>query len=1375
MDSENNFGPHRVGVFDFTILFEQSILSLLPTALFLLLVPFRLFILRNNEKAVVLGTLLWLKLATATCYVCLQVTLIVLWSRERSTKMAIAEPVLGFIESIALITLIFFEHKNSRKPSKIIGGYLAVTVILDIALVRTFWIRSIWAIAAVFSCSLALKSTLLILEEWPKLLLREQEKIRETSSGVINRSFFWWLNSLFLQGHHGILETEDLQNIDPKFDTDHVLRPLEERWLRDPKNSQFSLLKCTFLAYKWQFAAGILPRLLHSGFNFAQPFLIQSVIIFVARKEMSVEISSGLIGATVLIYLGLAISGAWHKHLSFQMVTMYRGGLISMIFKKTLRLKTSSIKDSAQVTLMTTDVETIVAAGASVHDMWANMLELPIGIYLLHRQIGNPSLLVLVPTIITTILSGIISISMEPATVRWNAMVQKRVGETSSMLDQIKGIKMMGLTDFYFQTVQSLRVKELKISAKLRWLLVHFITLATVSAQVTPVVVILSAIYWSKSDGGLSVAEAFTSLSLVSLVAQPLISVLVSLMQIAGVVAGCGRIQTFLLLKEQDVMTAEVPGNDLAVVIENASFSTDEGNALLTDVNMRVVHGTINMIVGKVGGGKSSLLKAIIGENIPSQGIVERDGSVAYCDQVPWLRNTTISKNIVGQSQVDEKWLTTVIRSCALEEDLAQLPQGQETIVGSRGVALSGGQKQRVALARAVYSKSELIVLDDVFSSLDQTTSDTVFDRLLGADGLLRTRTVILATSNARFLSSADYITVVEEGRLTRNQMTHSDLELAETLRAITPTQSTEIVQKDISTPAPAQEIDLSRKTGDTECYRIYVRSMGWKVIGFVFPAAVTGAVLEAMPQIWLRIWTEKGDGSKDVRYVGGYVGLVVASMLMALLNIGYFLIEGVERSSNNLHEQLLKAVCRAPLHFFTTTENGSILNRFSQDMSLIDMSLPLAFYLTLDLTLRGLVQTGVVASGASYFGAFLPISFLALYLIQKYYLRTSRQMRLLDLEAKTPLYTQFTEITAGLSTVRCFGWTGELLNESFKLLNTSQKPFYLMFCIQRWLELVLDLFVAGMAMLLVTIALRIPGTTSEGAIGLSMVNLLGLNLTLTTVIDQWTTLETSLGAIARLKAFIGSTPNENKDAEKEMPDDWPAGKIEIEGITASYSDQSQPVLHDISLVLEPGQKVCLCGRSGSGKSSLILSILRLLELQTGTIRIDGKDLTTISRQYIRSQITTIPQDPVNISGTVRQNMDPEELVQADEMLIAALKKTTLWSIIETRGGLDADISALGFSVGQRQLFCLARALLSHSNIILLDEPSSSVDDATTKEVRQIIQQVMHGRTIIEVAHRLDHVTDFDIVVVMENGRIIETGDPRDLLTRDSALKALHG
>ncbi|KAG6987534.1 ABC transporter atnG [Fusarium oxysporum f. sp. conglutinans] len=1274
-------------------------------------------------------------MVTIAIYASLQTALLVLWCRQNSTNTAIAEPVLGLIESFALAALSFVEHRNSKKPSKLIGTFLVVDIILDIALVRTFWIRSMRTIAAVFTASFVIKTILLILEETPKSLLDEKEKIHETSSGVVNRSFFWWLNGLFLQGHRTILETEDLQAIDSKFDTDHVSAPLEKQWERARNSGQPSLLKSTFLAYKWQVAAGIIPRLLHSGFNFAQPFLIQSVIVLVSKKEMSVQISSGLIGATVLIYLGLAISGAWHKHMSYQLVTMYRGGLVSLIFKKTLKLKTTSIKDSAPVTLMTADVETIVAAGASVHDMWANMLELPVGIYLLYRQVGKPSLLVLVPTVITTILSGIISPAMEPATVRWNEAVQKRVGETSSMLNQMKGIKMMGLTDFFRKMVQGLRVKELKVSAKFRWLLVYFTALAMISAQLTPVVVIMSAIYWTKADGGLSVAEAFTSLSLISLVTQPLVMILVSLMQIAGVVGGCGRIQAFLLSDEQ-VVAKETVDVD-AVTMQNANFQAPDGNSLLTDINLRISPGTLNMLAGRVGCGKSSLLRAIIGELIPAEGTVKTEDSLAYCDQVPWLRNTTIRENIVGLSPMDDKWLSTVLHACALEEDLHQLPQGQETTVGSGGVALSGGQKQRVALSRAVYSRKKLIILDDVFSSLDRTTADAVFHRLLGADGLLRTSTVVLVTSNVHYLPFADFVTVIEDGRITRNQVPYSQLEATETLKTIAPIETQEPTQNDIVKLTLKKEIDLARKTGDTDCYKIYIKSMGWKVISIIFPTSVIGAVLEAMPreycdlrsdeandiEIWLRIWTEKGEGSKDAHYAGGYIGLVVASMALALLNI------------------------EAPLNFFTSTENGSILNRFSQDMTLIDMSLPLAFYLTLDLTLRCLVQIGVVASGASYFGAFLPISFLALYLIQKYYLRTSRQMRLLDLEAKTPLYTQFTEITAGLATIRSFGWTDEFLDESCRMLNTSQKPFYLMFCIQRWLELVLDLFVAGMAILLVTIALRIPGTTSEGAIGLAMVNLLGLNLTLTTVIDQWTTLETSLGAIARLKSFISNTPNENKQDETKVPDNWPGGRIVFDGVTASYS----------------------------GKSSLILSILRLLELQSGRIHIDGKDLASLSRQHIRSQITTIPQDPVSLSGTVRQNLDPEALIQADEILIEALRKTTLWATIDTRGGLDADLSELGFSVGQRQLFCLARAFLSHSKIVLLDEPTSSVDNATDKDVRRIIREVMQGRTVIEVTHRLDYVTDFDLAVVMKDGRIIETGDPKELLVQNSALKALRG
>jgi ATP-binding cassette, subfamily C (CFTR/MRP), member 1 len=234
-------------------------------------------------------------------------------------------------------------------------------------------------------------------------------------------------------------------------------------------------------------------------------------------------------------------------------------------------------------------------------------------------------------------------------------------------------------------------------------------------------------------------------------------------------------------------------------------------------------------------------------------------------------------------------------------------------------------------------------------------------------------------------------------------------------------------------------------------------------------------------------------------------------------------------------------------------------------------------------VALKALGQTGLVASGATYVAAGLPFGFVALYLVQKYYLRTSRQMRLLDLEMKTPLYTHFTETLGGVSTIRAFGWSQAFMDDNTRRLEMSQKPFYMMFCIQRWLQVVLDLFIAGMALLLVALALRVVGATSQGAIGLAMVNLISFNVTLRYVINSWTNLETSLGAIARLKWFMNSTPDENKEAEKESPAaDWPArGEIEFENVAASYSDKMATVLHDVSFTIKPGQKVCVCGRSG--------------------------------------------------------------------------------------------------------------------------------------------------------------------------------------------------
>ncbi|KID94351.1 ABC transporter, transmembrane domain, type 1, partial [Metarhizium majus ARSEF 297] len=560
-------------------------------------------------------------------------------------------------------------------------------------------------------------------------------------------------------------------------------------------------------------------------------------------------------------------------------------------------------------------------------------------------------------------------------------------------------------------------------------------------------------------------------------------------------------------------------------------------------------------------------------------------------------------------------------------------------------------------------------------------------------------------------------------------------------------------------------EAELSRQTGDVDCYKIYLKSMGLPVVTATLIFVIISVAADKMPQIWLRLWTQHGttSTSDNLSYMGGYVAFIVLSMIGGVVNIAFFAIIGIPKSAKRLHAMLLAAVIQAPFHFFTCTDNGLT---------------PFAFIATVAAVVQAIAETAIIASGSSYIGAILPVCFVAVYLVQHYYLKTSRQVRILDLEMKSPLYTQFTETLAGLSTIRAFGWTMAVKEENFRRLNTSQRPYYTMFCIQRWLQVILDLCTAGMALVLVIFAVMFPRTTSNGAIGLAMVNIISFEFTLSMLITQWTQLETSLGAITRLKWFIKNTPSENKPQEnQEPPPGWPSrGLIELDNVTAAYKDGADPVLLGVSLTIEPGQKVGICGRSGSGKSSLVATLARLLELKPGsTIRIDGVNLATIPRQTIRSRLISLPQDALRLAGTVRHNLDPEQSIQADEALIEALTKTAIWPYIETKGGLEAKVEDLRFSAGQLQLFCLARVVLRHGRaagagaVILLGEATSSVDRRTDDQVRDAISANLDGRTVIEVAHRLDITRHYDVIVIMAEGRVVETGPPDELLAQSGS------
>ncbi|KAK7213111.1 hypothetical protein V2G26_020289 [Clonostachys chloroleuca] len=1448
MAGDDEFGPGLVDTFDLTLLFEQSIFSLLPASMFIVSGILRILHINHRERTSFKGRLLWAKLFLTSIYGGARLSLLVLWIFGSGPKVrtSVAESAVGIVEAIVIAALSLTEHVRSQKSSLLLSVYLFLSLLLHIPIARSLWIRENTVfLASVFTFLLVVKAVLLVFEEIPRSsVMASPEKQRgESSAGLVSRTLFWWLNRLFYLGFRRAIDVDDLGDINDKFDSHALLERLETRWNQNPQTSKTALMRCTFAAYKWQFFAGVIPRLMYSGFGFAQPFLISSVIAHVRspQRDFASQTSGILIAATVFIYVGLALTATWHRHLSYQLVTMWRGGLVSLIFKKTLSLRTCCAEESASITLMSTDIDSIVTAGESLHDMWCSFLDLGMGIWLLYCQVGLPSLLVLVPTTFTTVLSAFIGPGMEPALVDWKAAIQRRVAMASDMLGQMKGIKMIGLTAFFHSLVRTLRLDEIKISYRFRRLLAGIMILSTFSSEITPVLIIICANYWPNVRHSLDISKTFTSLAIISLVTQPLVLILTSIMQIAGVFGSFSRIQAFLHLDEQEDFRGKSPvasmssgstlrcssestlgtiapsenqsielspsgsqiqndteADTLAITISQASFQSDDGLPVLHDIHLKIPQGAFTIITGRVGCGKTSLLKAIVGEIVPGTGYVSvLDHRIGYCDQTPWVQNTSIKANIVGQSPLDDKWFSQVVQCCALDEDLAIFPLGDQTFVGSNGVALSGGQRQRVALARAIYQKRDILILDDVFSGVDNRTSRNIFHRLMGPSGLLRQNrtTIVLATSNVHFLPGADYITILRQGSIIRNQVTYQSLQADEwgtfddesfmsndgdggddDAKTVRPTQEPE-EKADKATPTP--NTDNTRQTSDSECYKIYLNSFGWKLLIPVLGLKLLHTALEAMPQVYMKLWTERltHEGPQSIGWPLGYVSFVCASIFFASLGIGLFIIVGIPKSAAHLHEELLRSVCRAPLYFFAATDSGSTINRFSQDMSILDQTLPLALYMSFSLLLQAIARAGVIASGATYVSALILPSFLILFLIQKVYLRTSKQLRFMDLEMRAPLYTHFTETLSGLSTIRAFGWSDAFLEENTRRLSMSQKPFYFLFCIQRWLQVVLDLFVAGMALALVSMALMMSRSTSEGQIALAMVTLIGFNHTLTLFVDQWTQVETSLGAIARLKIFMRDTPNEDEEPETTLPlSDWPGqGAIEFEDISACYSDTGDVVLRNISLFISPGQKVCICGRSGSGKSSLILTLLRLVELRSGKVSIDGVDLSTVPRQHIRSCLNTVPQDPIRIGGNVRLNLDPEGRIQSDDPLIEALNKAMVWPMIEERGGLEAQITDLGFSVGQMQLFSLARALLSRSKVVLLDEATSSIDRTTDEEVRRILRDELRGRTVLEVVHRLEIVRDFDLVIVMGHGEILETGSPEELLAQPSSeLRKLY-
>ncbi|KAJ5183506.1 P-loop containing nucleoside triphosphate hydrolase protein [Penicillium capsulatum] len=1422
---EDVFGPFvnascRHG-FDFTLLFEESVMTLLPLAAVLSILHFRVWKLQRASDKVNRSWLYVAKETSYAIYIALQFALAILWSQPATPKTRATMPtaIFGLATSLVFLYVSHLEHIRSLRPSTILCLALGLTLIFDLARLRTLsFMPANGMVTALFAVGVIIKAITLILESMEKrsLLKKPYENSSiETTSGVFSRSLFWWLNDLLVKGSKTTLTVDSLPALDEELKEAANPQSLREKWAAADHYRSNALL-WTFIAhYKWPFMAGVLPRMAYTGFTFAQPFLVERVLNFMTEPEHvnSTNYAYGLIGAYAIVYVGIAVSYAVYQHKIFRLITMVRGSLVTLIFEKTLRMSTSAVADASAITLMSTDIDRIAHGLLDMHEIYMNLIEVVLVLWLLARLL-HLAVIASTAIVLVCLIAGIpLAIACGNAQGIWLEAVAERVAVTSKVLGVIKNIKMTGLTDIVANIVRDLRSDEIEASFSPRIYTVFRVTLSYASSVLAPVFgfglyIILAH---TRDTTTLTNAMAFSALTLFSLLDNPMVSLVDDSEDFAKIVNCFQRIQKHLLESERvdfrlthdpptptliDVGPVAEQNKEVSAMVRNLSvaWSVDD-EPVVKNVSFDVMTRKTTMVVGPVGCGKSTLLRALLGESPEYSGTISTTyRNEAYCSQAPWITFGTVQQNIVGGSQWDRNWYDRVVQACALQPDLQQLPAGDQTKVGVRGSRLSGGQQIRVALARALYSRETVLVLDDVLTGLDRETEKCILESVFASGGLVKqlSQTVILATNSAHHLPYTDFVIALDKTGRIIEQGSYVDLVAAKgyvsTLTSVSHMVNTTRAPNVILDEDTIQELNLdeeevdlaSRKTGDWSVYVYYFRTIGWPLLFTFFICSALFVFGLIFPQIWLQAWTRANEKypNQDIGYwLGGYTSLGVLSLVTTFLANWVLIMLIVPKTARKFHEVLLSTTMRAKTSYLTSTDVGTTTNRFSQDLELIDEDLPEAFELATNGAISCVAEGFLVFAGSSYLTMVaIPFCIAVIYYVAKFYVRTSRQLRLLEIEAKAPLFSQFLEALSDLPSIRAYGWTNHYKNRNQIALGDSQRPHYMLYCIQRWLHLVLDLIVAAIAVIVIAVATSLRGDSALSLLGIALFNIVSFSGTLQMLVTEWIGLETSIGAVSRIRSYVNHAKTEHQETESESAvESWPEhGAIEIAAVSASYDQSSDPVLQDISLSICPGEKVALCGRTGSGKSSLISTILRTLDLDAGMILIDGVDISRIPRSQVRSRLNTVSQQPFFLHGTVRLNVNPEGNV-ADSVIIDALNTVNLWSHIESKGGLDEDMSEEMLSHGQQQLFCLARALCKTSQILILDEATSSVDSETDKLMQQVIRTHFQSQTIIAIAHKLDTVLDYDRIVFLDHGQVVESDAPQNLLSREgSAFRMMY-
>ncbi|KAJ3498550.1 hypothetical protein NLG97_g1040 [Lecanicillium saksenae] len=1214
----------------------ERLASLVPAVILIATAPSYVYQAFCRRRYAKLNSIFWLKLIVVSALSAVQINTVFQWWETLPHETAITHwtAVASYMSMPCLALIALVDHLYVQQPQPFLSIFLLLTMAVDVGAFPTYFCpASLGPAADPRIAVLALKAMLLGLEQVPETNQflpcgrTSDSRIHGSGCNLWRTPLGTWLRSVLLFGFRGNIEKEQQPELDENLQADQLYEKFATQWRTVDKSSPYALVWALIYTVPDLYLSTALPLIIKSIFRLSQPFLIRDVLLALPHRNLPVHITTRLVSTTVTVYFGLTASSVWAASSRATLTAAIRAITESAMYNKCLLLNASNMEISSISSIVHNDINKLDLFINAVWDNWNIALDTIFNITMLAHWYGPTAILLVVPALLAG--ANAIRVSRHELNTRqgWRRRTADHIAFTSNILAQIKEVKMLGLGSYFGKLMQKYQRAEISASLPVRDAESIGFIQGAFTESVTPMMAVAIAVFPLISTEALSMPElcAAAGIGLVSM--QPLAFAVRSMSDRVRGFDCMDRIQKFLLQRdnrdsricvpermrvvERNPSTQQEVITRFAVQFMGASVTFDGQRHVLHDVSILIPRGKITMLYGRTGAGKSLFAKLVIGQAALSSGtLLVATTSIAYCAQVPWIRNISIRDNIIGQSPFDPVWFDLVIYICALDSDLARLAYGALTLAGSGGSSLSAGQRHRISFARSLYAKEDVIVVDDIFTSLDRRTASDIRVRLFGETEVLQEHniTLIMTTTMREHLVDADFaLEITDDGSIieTSSEGTGASSDVLPTTLRISSEDNTNGVHAPQPPPllvTGANDIS-SRAYGDFSLYNFYLKPAGIFLLLFWAYSLCAAAIVENLPVVFVCLWMEHAPDNQAFFLIFATLSLT-NPIYNHFQSITYFYFI-YTRTAKALYAKVAETTCRytlnktfrwfdsetnnnessAKLDFLTSTDTDFLLNKFCQDVSLATERLPLLLMpaawnfvlLIINMTAFGLATSGIV----------LP-SFLLVYLftVQRFLSRSTRHVRILSSEASTKASRHLSDTVSGADHIYSFGWQPAFSTKLYMLLKDQHRSKLSELCLVLWTQIMLSTSSAVAATSVVTHALHSEQEISPAIFAFAMFSVIVFTNNMTMLIRPWVYSDAVLGGLHGIRDFISSTPVEQDPANTAIvPIEWARrGKIELSCVTAQYrpiGGARHIALDHVTFTIQPGQVVGIAGRTG--------------------------------------------------------------------------------------------------------------------------------------------------------------------------------------------------